>query len=107
LKAAGQTVFLRIITLRVSVPLWLIFCRNMSPRNCLKKFFILSLLFHSSLSMAEPEWLLELEESLENRLLARLNTVQQGNPTAFTTDGCSGGMSEAWVFLGQALPKFT
>jgi hypothetical protein len=25
----------------------------------------------------------------------------------FATDGCSGGMSEAWVFLAQALPEFS
>jgi hypothetical protein len=38
----------------------------------------------------------------------RLAQVQQNiEISAFTTDGCSGGLSEGWVFLGEALPKFT
>jgi hypothetical protein len=76
-------------------------------KNFFKLFFTLSLLLYSSISTAEPEWLLKMERSLESRLLVRLDAAQQGEPSAFTTDGCSGGMSEAWVFLAQALPKFT
>src|SRR5687768_16395238 len=68
---------------------------------------VLTLIYSSSIS-AEPEWLLKVEQSLEDRLLVRLAQAQQDTSiNAFTTDGCSGGMSEAWVFLGEALPKFT
>lgn len=56
---------------------------------------------------AEPEWLLDFERSLENRLLARLELAQKDSRlNAFTTDGCSGGMSEGWAFLARALPRF-
>jgi hypothetical protein len=65
------------------------------------------MLGYSPTIMAEPQWLLKLEQSLEDRLLLRLARAQQDvKINAFSTDGCSGGMSEAWVFLDAALPRF-
>lgn len=56
---------------------------------------------------AKPDWVLDFERSLENRLLARLELAQkEARLNDFTTDGCSGGMSEGWTFLARALPRF-
>jgi hypothetical protein len=75
--------------------------------NFPKIFPVLALLLYSCSSVAEPDWVLDFERSLENRLLARLELAQQGaRLNAFTTDGCSGGMSEGWAFLARALPRF-
>jgi hypothetical protein len=79
----------------------------MRPVNVLNIVFVL-ITVHAPPVLAESEWLLGLEQSLEDRLLLRLTQAQQNMEiSAFTTDGCSGGMSEAWVFLAQALPEFT
>lgn len=52
---------------------------------------------------------LALDRKLEERDLARLARVQT-DPTntiaEFTTDGCSGGLSEGWVTLSRLLPTF-
>jgi hypothetical protein len=49
------------------------------------------------------------DRELEERDLSRLALVQS-NPTnaiaEFTTDGCSGGLSEGWATLSRLLPAF-
>lgn len=72
------------------------------------KIFFSLVLACPCVSIAEPEWVLDLEQSLEDRLLVRLERAQQNvQINDFTSDGCSGGMSEAWAFLAQALPAFS
>jgi hypothetical protein len=78
----------------------------MSFRNSVKILAITVLIYPCSIT-AEPAWLLRLEQSLEDRLLVRLEQAQKDSaPKPFTTDGCSGGLSEGWVLLAQALPRF-
>jgi hypothetical protein len=48
-------------------------------------------------------------EALENQQMSRL-AAQQNRPgvsiDAFHSDGCSGGMSQAWSYLSDTLPEF-
>lgn len=56
---------------------------------------------------ADQSWLYQIEEQFENKRLLKLATAQQSQTiNKFTTDGCSGGMSQAWDFFAQALPVF-
>jgi len=46
-----------------------------------------------------------LERGAHARLVARL--AEPGSTLApFATDGCSGGLSDVWAFVGEALPAF-
>lgn len=40
------------------------------------------------------------------QLLARVQADQHNHLASFTTDGCSGGLSEGWRFLARAIPAF-
>lgn len=44
---------------------------------------------------------------IENQHMLRLSLLQrQTEIVPFTTDGCSGGMSDAWTWLAEILPPF-
>jgi hypothetical protein len=63
----------------------------------------------SGLADNTPTGTLSLDQELEERDLSRLARVQT-NPSntiaEFTTDGCSGGLSEGWATLSRLLPAF-
>ena len=69
------------------------------------RFFILFL--YPCLLLANP-----VEEAMANleRLQMEWLAIEKNrsgvNIKAFTTDGCSGGMSDAWQYLSQMLPLF-
>ena len=56
---------------------------------------------------ADP--LTEIEKELEllrMQRLAQVQTVPGSEIDPFTTDGCSGGMSDAWLYMAQLFPSF-
>jgi len=53
--------------------------------------------------------LTKIERELETSRYPLLARIQSGHPeqlAVFTTDGCSGGLSDGWRFLASALPPF-
>jgi len=53
--------------------------------------------------------LVRIERDLESSRYTQLAGIQAAHPdklVAFTSDGCSGGLSDGWRFLAQALPPF-
>ena len=72
-----------------------------------KIYSCLAISFFSGIGHADQGWLYDIEEQLENKRLLNLAAAQQLQTiNKFTTDGCSGGMSQAWDFFAQALPTF-
>ena len=66
-------------------------------------------LFTTAPTLVSAASLEELEFRLENMDLQRLAEVQVGQPQplyAFTSDGCSGGLSDGWKYVATLLPKF-
>lgn len=58
---------------------------------------------------ADTHPLLKIERDLEDQYLSRLAQVQanpQNKLAPFTTDGCSGGLSEGWSTLSKIFPAF-
>lgn len=48
-----------------------------------------------------------IDERLENSLMQHLQEAKQGQKImAFTTDGCSGGLSEGWQYIAVTFPAF-
>ncbi|MCP4767185.1 MAG: hypothetical protein GY875_13030 [Gammaproteobacteria bacterium] len=76
-------------------------------RSCLKSALLLLAICPVGLVAQNP--LDAVVESLEREQMTRL-AAQQKRPgihiAAFRSDGCSGGMSQSWVFLADTLPKF-
>jgi hypothetical protein len=74
----------------------------------LKEFLLLMLLIPSSLSAQNP--LEEIVEVIESQQMLRLAAQQSRHDVIinkFKSDGCSGGMSSAWSYLADTVPKFT
>lgn len=65
----------------------------------------LSLLMVTS---AQGQFLEQVERQFEEKRLLRLFIEKQkGNEiTPFTTDGCSGGLSDSWAYFAGVFPKF-
>lgn len=58
---------------------------------------------------ASAQGLADVDRKWETYLMTRLEQVQRDQPDArvpFATDGCSGGMSEGWMYLAAAFPAF-
>ena len=73
----------------------------------LKPFLLLMLLIPSSLSAQNP--LEEIVEAIESEQMLRLAAQQSRRDVTidrFKSDGCSGGMSSAWSYLADTVPKF-
>ena len=74
------------------------------------KIFSFALLLQvTMINAAETHPLLKIERELEEWQMARLGQVQansQNKPVPFTTDGCSGGLSEGWSTLSKLFPAF-
>ena len=73
----------------------------------LKEFLLLMLLIPSSLSAQNP--LEEIVEVIESQQMLRLAAQQSRRDVTidrFKSDGCSGGMSSAWSYLADTVPKF-
>jgi hypothetical protein len=76
--------------------------------SCLKEFLLLMLLIPSSLSAQNP--LEEIVEAIESRQMLRLAAQQSRHDVTinrFKSDECGGGMSSAWSYLADTVPKFT
>lgn len=58
---------------------------------------------------AEETWAEQLSRGVElpaHRWLEQVRTAPGAARTAFTTDGCSGGMSAVWAYLAERFPEF-
>jgi len=70
---------------------------------------LLASLLTATVPLAAQTPLDEVVEALENQQMQRL-AAQQNRPgifiERFNSDGCSGGMSEAWSYLSDTLPEF-
>lgn len=83
----------------------MIYENRQTQLKSVRKLFILVCLATFLASASADE---EIEQRFENYLLQQLASVQTdpNNLEPFSTDGCSGGMSEGWDSLAQLLPSF-
>ena len=83
------------------------FTLSSMPKPCF--LLLLSLLALAPAGLVAQNPLEEIVEELESQQMLRL-AAQQSRPgitiDAFNSDGCSGGMSSAWSYLADTLPKF-
>ena len=78
-------------------------------------FLILTLFLFFSINMSvyagseQENVILKMSRELEEWNIKRLSAVQsdpKSNLREFETDGCSGGLSDAWLGFGKILPQF-